>query len=252
MRRSPQRGIARRTARARRPERAPVRARQPFRRTHAVIVTRHRKRRPQPGPLSRAPRRAGRARRRAGLAALAPRHRRRPAGARLARRRGRRRGRRATALVRRRAAARSPTRTARCASSTAGSKRSAGPSWPPTRASRSSSSSSPRRRASRSRPRCPRRVRTPPPAGLGLAPDGAAQPSAEVKRVAATWAAMEPEKAAALDRRACPTTRSPPVLAQMDPDSRGRHHERAAARPPPPGSAGPALRSRRPRADRAK
>lgn len=61
-------------------------------------------------------------------------------------------------------------------------------------------------------------VRT-PAAASGIAGAAAApQPSADDKRLAATWAAMEPEKAAALVQR-LPDDQVSRVLAAMDPDS---------------------------------
>ena len=96
----------------------------------------------------------------------------------------------------------------------------------------------------------PRATRA-PAVGLAAAP-GAAAPAAagstEEKRLAATWAAMEPEKAAAIVQR-LPDDAVSRVLAQMDADSAGAIMDalpaKAAAR-----SAGPSLRSRRLRADR--
>jgi len=51
-------------------------------------------------------------------------------------------------------------------------------------------------------------------------PIGAAAGSAEERRLAATWAAMEPEKAAAIVQR-LPDDAVSRVLAQMDADSAG-------------------------------
>ncbi len=64
----------------------------------------------------------------------------------------------------------------------------------------------------------PAPVRSAEPATAALAPTGAAQPSPEVKRLAATWAAMEPEKAAAVVQR-LPDDQVTRVLAQMDADA---------------------------------
>jgi flagellar motility protein MotE (MotC chaperone) len=69
----------------------------------------------------------------------------------------------------------------------------------------------------------PRRATAPAP-GLGgmggSAAAGAAAGSAEDRRLAATWAAMEPEKAAAIVQR-LPDDAVSRVLAQMDADSAG-------------------------------
>ncbi len=70
----------------------------------------------------------------------------------------------------------------------------------------------------------PALVRPPAPAPFGAAASGDASSNgasaADDKRLAATWAAMEPEKAAALLVR-LPDDQVGPVLAQMDPDSAG-------------------------------
>ena len=64
----------------------------------------------------------------------------------------------------------------------------------------------------------PRPVAT-PATGLAAAPGGAASAAGD-KRLAATWAAMEPEKAAAVAQR-LPDDVVTRVLAQMDADSAG-------------------------------
>ncbi len=65
----------------------------------------------------------------------------------------------------------------------------------------------------------PRPVAT-PAQGFAAAPGTAAASTAEEKRLAATWAAMEPEKAAAIVER-MPDDAVTRVLAQMDADSAG-------------------------------
>ncbi|HZO92344.1 MAG TPA: hypothetical protein VFB22_01125 [Candidatus Baltobacteraceae bacterium] len=70
----------------------------------------------------------------------------------------------------------------------------------------------------------PALVATPPPAPFGgTSTSGAAAPAtsaADDKRLAATWAAMEPERAAALVQR-LPDDEVQRVFAQMDPDAAG-------------------------------
>ncbi|GAC1614114.1 MAG: hypothetical protein NVS4B13_08930 [Candidatus Elarobacter sp.] len=66
----------------------------------------------------------------------------------------------------------------------------------------------------------PRARATAAPLGLGASPGAAAAASDEEKRLAATWAAMEPEKAAAIVQR-LPDGEVTRVLAQMDADSAG-------------------------------
>ncbi len=63
----------------------------------------------------------------------------------------------------------------------------------------------------------PTPVRSAAPAELGGAPGAGPPASGDLKRVAATWAAMEPEKAAALIQR-LPEDEVVRVLAQMDAD----------------------------------
>ena len=63
----------------------------------------------------------------------------------------------------------------------------------------------------------PRAVATP---GFGSVPASPGAPSGEEKRLAATWSAMEPEKAAAVVQR-LPDDEVVRVLAAMDPDSAG-------------------------------
>ncbi|HEV2738582.1 MAG TPA: hypothetical protein VGU66_08395 [Candidatus Elarobacter sp.] len=65
----------------------------------------------------------------------------------------------------------------------------------------------------------PRRTAA-PVLGVTLAAGGAAAGSADERRLAATWAAMEPEKAAAIVQR-LPDDAVTRVLAQMDADSAG-------------------------------
>jgi flagellar motility protein MotE (MotC chaperone) len=59
-----------------------------------------------------------------------------------------------------------------------------------------------------------------PAAGLAAATTGTAPGSADERRLAATWAAMEPEKAAAIVQR-LPDDAVTRVLAEMDADSAG-------------------------------
>jgi flagellar motility protein MotE (MotC chaperone) len=59
-----------------------------------------------------------------------------------------------------------------------------------------------------------------PALGIAASGGGAASASADTRRLAATWAAMEPEKAAAIVQR-LPDDAVTRVLAQMDADSAG-------------------------------
>lgn len=66
-----------------------------------------------------------------------------------------------------------------------------------------------------------RHVTAPAAAGIAAAPaNGTTATSADARRLAATWAAMEPEKAAAIVQR-LPDDAVTRVLAQMDADSAG-------------------------------